>query len=138
MAIWHGFTVRGIVGLGNLEIGRALCAARDKLNGHKPAFGRWREGRLPCLSRETALRFIQVFERFGSQHSMQHNVASNFLPTVLYALAAPSTPDSVDAIRLIAFAIKHHEQGKFMIINTLVLGDRLPDSPKELTSFPHY
>lgn len=83
-------TVEGI-----LEIGRALCAARDRLNGSKPAFGQWRQGRLPWLKNDTATNFMRVFEKFGSSFLKPNNSVLQISPTILYALAAPSTPDSV-------------------------------------------
>lgn len=75
-------TVEGI-----LEIGRALCAARDRLNGSKPLFGQWRQGRLPWLARHTACNFIQVFERFGSDFPLENNSTLEVSPTILYQLS---------------------------------------------------
>lgn len=80
-------TVEGI-----FEIGRALLAARECLGRNNQAFGRWREQRLPWLERHAAARFMQVAERF-SVGTLCSN--GNILPTILYELAAPSTPDSV-------------------------------------------
>ena len=79
---------------GILEIGRALCAARDRFKGNDKAFGQWRESRLPFLTSHSSTRFIQVFDRFGA-NLLQHNVGVEISPTILYALAAPSTPDLV-------------------------------------------
>ena len=82
-------TVEGI-----LEIGRALCAARDRFNGNNRAFGQWQKSRLPWLTPNSSTRFIQVFEKFGSV--LFHQIdGTEISPSILYALAAPSTPDSV-------------------------------------------
>lgn len=80
-------TVEGV-----FEIGRALLAARECLGGNDKAFGQWRERRLPWLDRQAALRFMQVTDRFSTATLC---CSRNLLPTVLYELAAPSTPDSV-------------------------------------------
>lgn len=45
------------------------------------------------MSRQSAERFIQVAERFSDSAKLP--TVSTFAPTVLYALAAPSTPDEV-------------------------------------------
>lgn len=57
------------------------------------AFGQWCHGRLPWLSQRQAYRFMSVFERFGRNLPRQNVVVDS--PSILYALAAPSTPDSV-------------------------------------------
>jgi len=75
---------------GIFEIGRALLAARERLGGNDKAFGQWREQRLPWLRSDTALRFMQVSGRFSATALCG---SRNLLPTVLYELAAPSTPD---------------------------------------------
>ena len=78
-------TVEGI-----LEIGKALSAAREVLSADQD-FSRWRQARLSWLDRFQALRFMQVYEKFGCGDSVQHNVApEKFSITVLYALAAPT------------------------------------------------
>ena len=53
-------------------------------------FGRWRAARLPWLLRDMATNFIRVYSKFGEQNNSVHQI----IPTVLYALAAPSTPES--------------------------------------------
>lgn len=80
---------------GILEIGRALCAARDKLNGNDILFGQWRKGRLPWLRRHTANNFMNVFDKFGGgSFLVSNNSTAEISPTILYALAAPSVPES--------------------------------------------
>ena len=44
------------------------------------------------MSRQTADNFTSVYERFGNGKLPNF---SNFKPSILYALSAPSTPDSV-------------------------------------------
>lgn len=83
-------TVEGI-----LDIGKALAAARDVLKGDNKAFGKWRETRLPFLSRYSALNFIQVYEKFGDILLKNNSSIEFYTPTLLYLLAAPSVPDSV-------------------------------------------
>ncbi|MGG3810932.1 DUF3102 domain-containing protein [Methylorubrum rhodesianum] len=70
-----------------VEIGRDLIRVKDLL-GHgnflpwiKDEFG---------MSKESALNFMRVAEQFG-----ENVTVTNLPPTVLYALAAPSTPDEV-------------------------------------------
>ena len=79
---------------GILEIGRALCAARDRFKGNDKAFGQWRQARLPFLTSDTSKRFIQVFDKFGT-NLLAQNALVEISPSILYALASPSTPDSV-------------------------------------------
>lgn len=83
-------TVEGI-----LEIGSALSAARKVLVSDKD-FGRWRQGRLPWLQKQIAMNFMRVYERFGSENLQYKNYTVEcYTPSLLYLLAAPSTPDSV-------------------------------------------
>jgi len=83
-------TVEGI-----LEIGKALSAAREVLTANQD-FGRWCQARLPWLDRFQVLRFMQVYDKFGRGDSLQQIVATDKLSiSILYALAAPSTPESV-------------------------------------------
>lgn len=79
------FTVQGI-----MEIGKALSAAREVFGQNDKAFGKWRQGRLPWLETRSALRFIQVYEKFLPRQIVEVDL----MPSVLYALAAPSTPES--------------------------------------------
>lgn len=77
---------------GILEIGRALCAARDRLNGSDKLFGQWRKGRLPWLTRQTTNNFMNVFDKFGSgSFLLTNNSSVEISPTILYALAAAKT-----------------------------------------------
>lgn len=84
-------TVKGI-----FKIGRALVTARDFFKGNDKAFGKWRQGRLPWLQAKTALNFIRVYEKFGSDF-LPYNFYSVecYTPSLLYVLSAPSVPDSV-------------------------------------------
>ena len=70
-----------------IEIGRDLQAVKADLgHGH---FGKWIDAEFGFTAM-TAQRFIQVADRFGKS-----NIMLDFKPTILYALAAPSTPDEV-------------------------------------------
>ena len=80
-------TVQGI-----MEIGKALSAAREVFGQDDKAFGKWRQGRLPWLSSDASKRFLRVHNRFSSL--LEHNALVDLMPTVLYELAAPSTPES--------------------------------------------
>lgn len=83
-------TVEGII-----EVGRALCAARDIFKGNNKAFGAWRQARLPWLKPATALNFIHVWDRFSTTNLFHNNYGTEICPTILYLLAEPATPDSV-------------------------------------------
>lgn len=94
-------TVEGI-----LIAGEALAQARQHFGNDNNAFGAWREQRLPWLKRDTALNFMQVWQRFGA--GLRNNSATPDLPvSVLYALAAPSTDDAV-----VAQAVEKAENGE--------------------------
>ena len=70
-----------------IEIGRELTLIKDQLpHGH---FLLWVAAEFE-MSKGTAQNFMAVFDRFG-----KNVIIKNFKPTVLYSLAAPSTPDSV-------------------------------------------
>ena len=56
------------------------------------AFGKWRQGRLSWLSSDASKRFLRVHNHFSSL--LEHNALVDLMPTVLYELAAPSTPES--------------------------------------------
>ena len=71
-----------------IEIGRELTAVKDELPHGQ--FEIWIKDEFQ-MNREMANNFMQVATRFGGQMSDY----LTFKPTVLYALAAPSTPDAV-------------------------------------------
>jgi NADH dehydrogenase/NADH:ubiquinone oxidoreductase subunit G len=71
-----------------IEIGRELTAVKAELPHGQ--FLPWIEREFE-MSHVTATQFMNVAERFGGQ--ILNNLT--FKPTVLYALAAPSTPESV-------------------------------------------
>ena len=80
-----------------VEIGKALSAAREVFGENDYGFGKWLKQRLPFLSRNSAWRFLSVYQRFGFSESLTHNereIISNLLHTVLFELAVPSTPES--------------------------------------------
>ena len=56
------------------------------------------------MSEDTAQNFLRVYERFGQK---PNNSVFNFKPTILYALAAPSTSDAI-----IEKAIEKAESGE--------------------------
>jgi len=70
-----------------VEIGRELVGIKDKL-GHGN-FLPWIEAEFE-MHRDTANSFMRVFSRFG-----QMSEIPTFQPSILYQLAAPSTPDSI-------------------------------------------
>lgn len=84
-----------------IEIGRDLIAVKAKL-GHGNFEG-WLKAEFD-FSQKHATRFIQVAEKFGNTKS---DIMSDFKPTILYALAAPSTPPEV-----ITQAIEKAEAGE--------------------------
>ena len=71
--------------------GKLLCEARELLKADQE-FGQWREKRLPWMSRETALRWMNAYQS-GGENLLQHNVAV----TSVYLLTAPSVPESARA-----------------------------------------
>lgn len=71
-----------------VEIGRDLIAVKEAI-GHGN-FLPWIEAEFGMTDR-TARNFMSVAETFGSKSE----IVSDFTPTILYALAAPSTPDDV-------------------------------------------
>lgn len=71
-----------------VEIGRDLIRVKDLLGHGK--FLPWIKDEFG-MSRQTADNFVHVAETFGAKLP----IVSNLPPTVLYALAAPSTPDEV-------------------------------------------
>lgn len=71
-----------------IEIGRDLIRVKDKI-GHG-GFLRWIETEFG-MGQSSADRFIQTAKRFGDKLPTVGNLA----PSVLYALASPSTPDEI-------------------------------------------
>lgn len=71
-----------------IEIGRELTAVKDELPHGQ--FLPWIAAEFE-MDQKTAFNFMSVSERFGNKLG----IIPNFKPTILYALAAPSTPDSV-------------------------------------------
>ena len=78
-------------GLEIINVGRALTEAREILFG---GFTRWLEDELD-MSPRLAQHFMNIAVRFGDVPKL----ISGLSPTILYGLAAPSTPDKVvDAV----------------------------------------
>jgi hypothetical protein len=71
-----------------IEIGQELLAVKDALPHGQ--FGEWLKLEFE-MTEMTAQRFMQVADRFGGKT----NKLLDFKPSVLYLLAAPSTPDEV-------------------------------------------
>jgi hypothetical protein len=71
-----------------IEIGRDLILVKDKLEHGQ--FLRWIEAEFG-MHEQSARRFMHVAQRFGGKS----NTVLDLQPSVLYALAAPSTPDEV-------------------------------------------
>lgn len=71
-----------------IEIGRELKAVKDELPHGQ--FLPWIAAEFE-MSERTARDFMQVHERFGGKSA----IIADLKPTILYALSAPSTPDSV-------------------------------------------
>ena len=86
-----------------VAIGQDLTAVKEKLE-HGQFLG-WIEAEFE-MSQRTAYNFMQVAEKFG-----KFAIIANFSPTVLYALAAPSTPESVREE-----AISRVEQGESLSV----------------------
>lgn len=72
-----------------IEIGRELAAVKAELPHGK--FLPWIASEFE-MDQKTAFNFMSVYERFGGG---KLGIFPNFKPTILYALSAPSTPDSV-------------------------------------------
>lgn len=83
-----------------IEIGRELTAVKEELPHGQ--FLPWIAAEFE-MSKETAQNFLSVYERFGGKNV----IITNLKPTILYALSAPSTPDSV-----IEKAIEKAESGE--------------------------
>ena len=71
-----------------IDIGHDLIQVKGALPHGK--FGEWLQDEFEMTDR-AALRFMQVAEKFGGKSDKM----SDFKPTVLYLLAAPSTPEPV-------------------------------------------
>src|SRR4029077_17816456 len=76
-----------------MQISKKLAEAREIFRYRRDdgGFGGWVESRLN-YSRQTAYNLLHLLERFGEE-SVQ--LFDTLAPTVLYALAAPSTPQEV-------------------------------------------
>ena len=71
-----------------IEIGRELTAVKDELPHGQ--FLPWIEAEFE-MTAWTANQFMNVSERFGGKNE----IITYLKPTILYALATPSTPDTV-------------------------------------------
>lgn len=71
-----------------IEIGKDLIAVKARLPHGQ--FLPWIQTEFE-MTQKTAVRFMQVAERFSGKY----DIMSYFNPTILYQLAAPSTPDEV-------------------------------------------
>lgn len=72
-----------------IEIGRELTAVKAELPHGQ--FLPWIAAEFE-MSEDTAQNFLRVYERFGQ---IPNNSVFSLKPTILYALSAPSTPDSI-------------------------------------------
>lgn len=70
-----------------IEIGKELTAVKDRLEHGQ--FLPWIKAEFE-MSKSAAYRMMDVAERFGNFPKL-----GNFKPAILYALAAPGTPDAV-------------------------------------------
>ena len=77
-----------------LHVAERLAEARDifRYRRHEGGFGGWAERRLR-LSRQTIYNLLHVHEQFGGQ-SESVKYLDTFPASVLYLLAAPSTPEA--------------------------------------------
>ena len=80
--------IRDLQDVASIGIGRALLAVKDKLEHGQ--FLNWVEAEF-AFGRRTAVRMMQVATEFGDKWDS----VSHLPTTVLYKLAAPSTPPSV-------------------------------------------
>lgn len=71
-----------------IEIGRDLINVKESLPHGE--FDKWIKAEFE-MSKPTAVNFMMAYKKFGEQKNNNYF----FHPTVLYALAAPSTPDEV-------------------------------------------
>ncbi len=72
-----------------IEIGRELKAVKEELPHGQ--FLPWIAAEFE-MTKDTAQNFMSVFDRFGKNGNFPY---LNFKPSILYSLAAPSTPESV-------------------------------------------
>lgn len=79
---------------GIMQAGKALSEARQLFGENDKAYGQWREKRLPWMKNDTASRWLGVWNKFG-QNLLPQNAGVDLAPSVLYLLAAPSTPEAV-------------------------------------------
>lgn len=80
---------------GAIRVGELLHEARElfRYKRDEGGFAGWVDQRL-CISRPTAYNLISVFERFGRGENVSNSLDT--LPaSVLYAIAAPKTPEAV-------------------------------------------
>ena len=75
-----------------LDLGRELFEARKIVLGRGDHFEKWLKDRLG-VEKRGAYRAIHAYERFGSEGQF----ATQIPKSVLYELAAPSTPEEVAA-----------------------------------------
>lgn len=88
-----------------IEIGRELTAVKDQLPHGQ--FLPWVAAEFE-MSQWTANQFMNAADRFGDKLE----IITNLKPTILYSLAAPSTPESV-----VTQAIEHVESGEKVTIS---------------------
>ena len=75
-----------------IEVGQDLIDVKKRIGHGK--FLKWMDAEFKMTER-TAQRFMAVAEKFGAKY----DIVSDLSPTVLYELAAPSTPDeTIDEI----------------------------------------
>lgn len=88
-----------------MQIAERLAEAQEifRYRRDEGGFGGWVESRLP-FSRHTAYNLMKVREQFGEESV---ELFDRLAPTVLYALAAPSTPENVRSR-----VIEHAEAGE--------------------------
>lgn len=84
----HGQIKRTAEGI--IKIGQNLMAVKEHLR--RGQFLPWLKAEFE-MSEPQAQRFMQVARRFGEE--TKSIILMDFSPTILYALAAPSTPDEV-------------------------------------------
>ncbi len=103
-----------------IEIGRELTAVKDQLPHGQ--FLPWVAAEFE-MSQWTANQFMNAADRFGDKLE----IITNLKPTILYSLAAPSTPESV-----VTQAIEHVESGeKVTIADVKKWKQRAEESQKE-------
>ena len=113
IAIWH--------------VGEQLAEAHGifRYRRDEGGFGGWVEARLR-LARSTAYDLLHVHERFGDDVSER---LDTFAPSVLYLLAAPSTPDA--ACEEVFSRAEAGEQLSVTAVKNIIAGHKLPQ-PEEV------